>query len=50
MNRVIREVVDLARPRWRDQAQSCGVTYDVRIETGKIPLIAGTAEDSNTRN
>jgi signal transduction histidine kinase len=45
MNRVIREVVDLARPRWRDQAQSCGVTYDVKIETGKIPLVAGTAEE-----
>jgi signal transduction histidine kinase/CheY-like chemotaxis protein len=45
MNRVIREVVELARPRWRDQAQSCGVTYDVRIEPGQIPTIAGTAEE-----
>jgi len=45
MNRVIREVIDLARPRWRDQAQSCGVTYDVKLETGRIPLIAGTAEE-----
>jgi signal transduction histidine kinase/CheY-like chemotaxis protein len=45
MNRVIREVVDLARPRWRDQAQSCGVTYDVRVETGQIPQVAGTAEE-----
>src|SRR5262249_36826687 len=45
MNRVIREVVDLARPRWRDQAQSCGVTYDVRVEPGQVPTIAGTAEE-----
>jgi CheY-like chemotaxis protein len=45
MNGVIREVVDLARPRWRDQAQSCGVTYDVRVEPGQVPTIAGTAEE-----
>ena len=45
MNRVIREVVDLARPRWRDQAQSCGVTFDVRVEPGQVPTIAGTAEE-----
>src|SRR6266478_4393718 len=45
MNRVVREVIDLSRPRWRDQAQSCGVTYDVKLETGRIPLIAGTAEE-----
>jgi signal transduction histidine kinase/CheY-like chemotaxis protein len=45
MNKVIREVVDLARPRWKDQAQSCGVTYDVQVEEGRIPKVAGTAEE-----
>ena len=45
MQRVLHEVVELARPRWRDQAQSCGVAYDVRIEGGKVPLVAGTAEE-----
>ncbi|HEX6080111.1 MAG TPA: GAF domain-containing protein [Methylomirabilota bacterium] len=45
VNGVVREVVDLARPRWRDQAQSCGVTYDVRVEAGQVPSIAGTAEE-----
>jgi signal transduction histidine kinase len=45
MQQVLREVVELARPRWRDQAQSCGVTYDVRIEDGKVPLVAGTVEE-----
>jgi signal transduction histidine kinase len=42
---VLREVVDLARPRWRDQAQSRGVTYDVRVEAGDVPLVAGTVEE-----
>lgn len=45
IQQVLREVVQLARPRWRDQAQSCGVTYDVRVEGGKVPLVAGTAEE-----
>ena len=45
MNKVIREVVDLARPRWKDQAQSCGVTYDVQVEEGQVPKVAGTAEE-----
>ncbi len=45
MNEVLRQVVELARPRWRDQAQSCGVSYDVRVEAGSVPLVAGTAEE-----
>jgi CheY-like chemotaxis protein len=45
MHQVLHEVVELARPRWRDQAQSRGVTYDVRVEGGKVPLVAGTAEE-----
>ncbi|HYB43919.1 MAG TPA: GAF domain-containing protein [Candidatus Methylomirabilis sp.] len=28
LQRVLQEVVDLARPRWREQAQSWGVTYE----------------------
>jgi signal transduction histidine kinase/CheY-like chemotaxis protein len=45
LRQVLREVVDLARPRWRDQAQSRGVTYDVRVEGGTVPLVAGTVEE-----
>ncbi len=45
VRQVLREVVDLARPRWRDQAQSRGVTYDVRVEGGTVPLVAGTVEE-----
>ncbi len=45
MQRVLQEVVELARPRWRDQAQSRGVAYDVRVEAGRVPLVAGTVEE-----
>ena len=47
---VLQEVVELARPRWRDQAQSRGVTFDVGVEGGRvegrpIPMVAGTVEE-----
>ncbi len=45
LRQVLQEVVELARPRWRDQAQSHGVTYDVRVEGGPVPIVAGTAEE-----
>jgi signal transduction histidine kinase/CheY-like chemotaxis protein len=45
MREVLQEVVELARPRWREQAQSRGVTYDVRVESGPLPEVAGTAEE-----
>ncbi len=45
LRQVLQEVVELARPRWRDQAQSHGVTYEVRVEGGAVPAIAGTAEE-----
>ena len=45
VHRILQEVVELARPRWRDQAQSRGVTYDVRVEGERVPLVAGTAEE-----
>jgi signal transduction histidine kinase len=45
VQQVLQEVVELARPRWREQAQSRGVTYDVRVKSGKVPLVAGTVEE-----
>jgi CheY-like chemotaxis protein len=43
--RLLHEVVELARPRWRDQAQSHGVTYDVQVDASAVPEVAGTAEE-----
>ena len=45
MREVLQEVVELARPRWREQAQSRGVTYDVRVDGAPVPEVAGTAEE-----
>jgi GAF domain-containing protein/ActR/RegA family two-component response regulator len=38
---LIHEVIDLTRPRWKDEPQSCGITYDVRIEGETVSVVAG---------
>ena len=42
---VIREVVEMTRPRWKDEAQSRGLSYDVSIEGGPVPWVAGRPEE-----
>ncbi len=39
------EVVDLMEPRWKDEAQAAGVTYDVTVEGGPVPPVAGGPEE-----
>jgi GAF domain-containing protein len=41
---VLREVVELTRPRWKDEAQSRGIQYDV-VVTGEAPPVAGRPEE-----
>lgn len=41
LNQIVKEVVELVRPRWQDEAQRRGVTIDVSVEAGEIPAIAG---------
>jgi signal transduction histidine kinase len=42
---VVREVVEMTRPRWKDEAQSGGISYEVWIEGGPIPWVAGRPEE-----
>jgi GAF domain-containing protein/FixJ family two-component response regulator len=41
---IVREVIDLTRPRWKDEAQSAGIGYDL-IVTGEAPAVAGRPEE-----
>ena len=41
---IVRETVELNRPRWKDEAQSRGVRYDVIVD-GEAPPIAGRPEE-----
>ncbi|PYM27386.1 MAG: hypothetical protein DMD78_02160 [Candidatus Rokuibacteriota bacterium] len=43
LNEVVREVVELTRPRWRDEAQMHALALDVALELGEIPRVAGEA-------
>jgi signal transduction histidine kinase/ActR/RegA family two-component response regulator len=42
---LVREVVEMTRPRWKDEAQSRGVSYEVAIEGGPLPWVAGRPEE-----
>ena len=42
---IVREVVEMTRPRWKDEAQSRGVSYEVEIEGGSVPWVAGRPEE-----
>jgi signal transduction histidine kinase/ActR/RegA family two-component response regulator len=39
LNRLIQDVRDMTRPRWRDQAQGEGRTVNVHLELGEIPPV-----------
>jgi PAS domain S-box-containing protein len=41
LNQLVEEIVEVTRSRWKDQAQSKGVHYDVVVETTPIPVISG---------
>jgi GAF domain-containing protein/CheY-like chemotaxis protein len=41
---VLQQVVELTRPRWKDEAQSLGIQYDVRV-LGQAPPVAGRPEE-----
>jgi signal transduction histidine kinase len=41
----VREVVEMTRPRWKDEAQSRGVSYEVDIEPAPVPWVAGRPEE-----
>ena len=45
LERVLQEVVELARPRWETEAQSRGISYEIRIEGGPLPPVSGVSEE-----
>ena len=42
---LLRDVVELTRGRWKDGAQSLGVSYEVRVESGSVPPVKGIAPE-----
>src|SRR5206468_12624641 len=45
MAELLRDVVELTRGRWKDEAQSLGVSYEVRVESATVPPVKGIASE-----
>ncbi|HET9539321.1 MAG TPA: ATP-binding protein [Candidatus Limnocylindria bacterium] len=43
LNDIVREVAELTRPRWRDEAQIRSAALDVVLELGEVPRVNGDA-------
>src|SRR5713101_3887812 len=42
---LLRDVVELTRARWKGEAQSRGLSYDVVVEGGPVPPVAGISAE-----
>src|SRR5215470_1740758 len=42
---LLHDVVELTRGCWKDEAQSLGVSYEVRVESGPVPAVTGIAPE-----
>ncbi len=45
LNPIVDEVLELTEPRWRDEAESRGITYSINWVPGTAPPVAGSAQD-----
>lgn len=43
--RAVQEAVEFTRARWVDEAQAKGITYEVRVEGGPVPPVAGDPDE-----
>jgi signal transduction histidine kinase/CheY-like chemotaxis protein/HAMP domain-containing protein len=43
LNEVVREIVDLTRPQWHDEAQRRGCRVEIGLDLGAVPWAAGEA-------
>jgi signal transduction histidine kinase len=42
---LLRDVLELTKGRWKDEAQSRGISYDVVVEGGPVPPVAGISAE-----
>ncbi|MFZ1059521.1 MAG: GAF domain-containing protein [Candidatus Rokuibacteriota bacterium] len=41
LNQLVDEMVELTRPRWKEEAKASGISYEVVTEKGSLPPVAG---------
>lgn len=42
---LVRQVISITQPRWKDQALAAGVTIDLRTELGNVPTVPGNEQE-----
>jgi CheY-like chemotaxis protein len=45
LNQMVKQVIDLTRPKWRDEALARGCTIEMRAELEPIPSVLGSASE-----
>jgi signal transduction histidine kinase/CheY-like chemotaxis protein len=45
LNEIVKEVVNITQPRWRDQTQKKGIQVEVTTQLGDIPIIMGNPSE-----
>jgi signal transduction histidine kinase/CheY-like chemotaxis protein len=45
INRVVRDAIEMTRPKWKSECRARGIAVDVRHEAGDIPVTAGNARE-----
>ncbi|MGB9629611.1 MAG: GAF domain-containing protein, partial [Thermodesulfobacteriota bacterium] len=45
VNQIIRDTIEITRPKWKDEAQARGLTIEVVSNLEEIPTVAGNASD-----
>lgn len=45
LNTVVRDAIEMTRPKWKDEGEVNGTAIEVRVERGAIPRVAGNSHD-----
>jgi signal transduction histidine kinase len=45
VNSVVRNAVEVTRPRWKDESETRGIPVEIRLELGRIPNIRGSTNE-----
>jgi nitrogen-specific signal transduction histidine kinase/CheY-like chemotaxis protein len=45
VHEIIRDAMEITRPKWRDDAQGKGISIDVGYQPGEVPLVDGNASE-----
>lgn len=45
LNEVVKDAIEITKPKWKDQSQRKGISIDLRAELSELPPVAGNASE-----